>query len=54
MLGFAPIVLWRNSLRYLTDMSVLLLLVCVESQLDSFKIIRKELLAQMQEKEETS
>ncbi len=49
MLGFAPVVLWRNSLQYLTDMSVLLILVCVESQFDSFKILRKELLDQMKD-----
>lgn len=43
-LGFAPSVLWKNAVRYLTDISLLLLLVSVESQIDSFKTIRGELL----------
>jgi len=43
-LGFAPSILWKNAVRYLTDISLLLLLVSVESQIDSFKTIRGELL----------
>ena len=43
-LGFSPAVLWRNALQYLTDSAVLLLLVSVESQFDSFKVLRRELL----------
>ncbi len=44
VLGFSPILLWENSLLYLSDMAVLLLLVCIESQFDSFKILRQELM----------
>ena len=46
MLGLSPLLLWRNSLEYLTDIAILLLLVSIESQFDSFKILRQELLAQ--------
>ena len=50
LLGFASPVLWRNALRYLTDSAVLLLLVTVESQFDSFRVLRQELLAQKRER----
>lgn len=43
-LGFAPSLLWKNAIRYLTDISLLLLLVSIESQFDSFKTLRGELL----------
>lgn len=42
-LGFSSFVLWKNALRYLTDIAVLLLLVSVESQFDSFNVLRGEL-----------
>ena len=48
-LGFPPAVLWRNALQYLTDSALLLLLISVESQLDSFKVLRQELLKQKRE-----
>ncbi len=44
-LGFSRTVLWVNALQYLTDIAILLLLVSIESQLDSFKVLRQELLA---------
>ncbi len=44
-LGFSSNVLWVNALQYLTDIAILLLLVSIESQLDSFKVLRQELLA---------
>ena len=44
MLGFESILLWQNALGYLTDMGILLLLISIESQFDSFKILRRELL----------
>ena len=53
MLGFAPIVLWKNALLYLTDMAVILMLVCIESQLDSFKVLRQELLKAKRERRKT-
>lgn len=43
-LGFSGMVLWKNALQYLTDMAILLLLITIESQFDSFKILRQELL----------
>ena len=49
-LGFAPVLLWKNAFQYLTDMAILLLLVCIESQFDSFKILRHELLAQKRQR----
>lgn len=42
-LGFSSFVLWKNALQYLTDIAVLLLLVSVESQFDSFNVLRREL-----------
>lgn len=42
-LGFASLVLWKNALWYLTDIALLLLLVSVESQFDSFNALRQEL-----------
>ena len=49
-LGFSHAILWRNALQYLTDSALLLLLVCVESQFDSFNAIRQELLRQKRER----
>lgn len=43
-LGFPSMILWKNALQYLTDMAILLLLISIESQFDSFKILRQELL----------
>ncbi len=43
-LGFPAAELWRNALWYLTDIALLLLLVAIESQFDSFKVLRQELL----------
>ena len=51
MLHFAPVLLWRNALQYLTDMAVLLLVVSIESQFDSFKVLREELLSAKRERE---
>ena len=49
-LGFAPGILWRNALGYLTDSALLLLLVSVESQFDSFNVLRQELLKEKRER----
>lgn len=43
-LGFSSEMLWKNALQYLTDIAILLLIVSIESQLDSFKVLRRELL----------
>ncbi len=42
-LGFDARILWRNGMQYLSDTALLLMLVCIESQFDSFKILREEL-----------
>ena len=49
-LGFAHSVLWKNALWYLTDMAILLLLVSVESQFDSFNALRQELRKEKRER----
>ena len=43
-LGFSSSLLWKNALQYLSDIALLLLLVSVESQFDSFNVLRQELL----------
>ena len=43
-LVFPAAELWDNAIRYLTDIALLLLLVAIESQFDSFKVLRQELL----------
>ncbi len=43
-LGFSSSLLWKNGMQYLSDMALLLLLVCIESQFDSFKVLRQELI----------
>ncbi len=43
-LGFSSEMLWKNALQYLTDIAILLLIVSIESQFDSFKVLRQELL----------
>ncbi len=45
MLDFYPVVLWKNAMQYMSDMAILLLIVTMEAQFDSFKILREELLA---------
>lgn len=42
MLGFATDVLWMNALRYVTDIALILLLICVETQFDYFNVIKSE------------
>ena len=53
-LGFSPVILWKNALQYLTDMAIILLLVCIESQFDSFKVLHKELLEQKRKLRKTN
>ena len=48
-LSLPSAVLMSNGLKYFTDLMLLLLLICVEAQLDSFKVLRQELLSQKQE-----
>ena len=49
-LGFSPAILWINALQYLTDMALLLLIVSIESQFDSFKVLHQELLIAKRER----
>ena len=49
-LGFSRTLLWRNVLQYFTDMVIILLLVSMESQFDSFKLLRQELLKARRER----
>ncbi len=53
-LKFSTVMLWSNALQYLTDMALLLLLVCIESQFDALKVLRKELLSQKRKKRGTA
>ena len=48
-LDFARAVLWTNAMQYLTDMCLLLLLVSIESQFDSFNALREELRREKRE-----
>lgn len=48
-LGFTANVLWKNALGYLTDIFILLLVVSVESQFDSFNVLRQDLRAAQRE-----
>ncbi len=48
-LTLSPAILWRNALQYLSDSALLLLLICVESQFDSFNALRQELRRQKRE-----
>ena len=42
-LDFSAAVLWKNATQYLTDLLLLLLLISIESQFDSFNALRQEL-----------
>ena len=53
-LKFSTVMLWSNALQYLTDMAIFLLIVSIESQFDSFKILRKELLMDKRRRKEKS
>ena len=46
MLSFDITIRWENALQYLTDIAILLLIVCIESQLDSLKVLRQEMVEQ--------
>ena len=50
LVGIAPVILWKNALQYLTDIAIILILVCIESQIDSFKVLRQELLKEKRER----
>ena len=54
LLGLNSSVLWNNALQYLTDMAIFLLIVSIESQFDSFKVLRKELLMEKRKRREKS
>ena len=42
-LGFSTDLRWNQSLQYLMDMALLLLVTCLEAQFDSFNMLRQEL-----------
>ena len=44
-LGISSAMMWKNVLEHLTDIPILLLIIIVESQFDSFKKLREELRA---------
>ena len=44
-LGLSAYLMWKNVLEHLTDIAILLLVIIVESQFESFKILREELRA---------
>ena len=44
-LGISSALMWKNLLEHLTDIAILLLVILIESQFESFKILRQELLA---------
>ncbi len=46
MLSFDVALRWENALQYMTDIAILLLIVCIESQLDSLKVLRQEIVEQ--------
>lgn len=46
LLGISSTLLWKNDLQYVTDIALLLMLVCVESQVDSINAMRHELLVE--------
>ena len=48
-LGFEPLLLWKNALQCLTDIAILLLIVSVESQFDTFKILHHEFRKEKEE-----
>ena len=43
-LGLSADLLWKNAARFLADIAMLLLLVSVEAQIDTFNALRQELL----------
>jgi len=48
-LDFSAAILWRNALQYFTDIALLLLIVSMESQFDTFNVLRQELLKEKRE-----
>ncbi len=45
LLGFSSALMWKNVLEHLTDIAILLLVIIIETQFESFKILRQELRA---------
>ena len=50
-LGFSPALMWKNGLEHLTDIAILLLVIIIESQFDSFRRLRQELRAARRRRE---
>ena len=47
-LGLSSALMWENILEHLTDIAILLLIILIESQFESFKILRQGLLSARQ------
>ena len=45
-LGFSTDLRWDHAIQYLSDIALLLLVACLEAQLDSFNALRHELREQ--------
>jgi hypothetical protein len=45
---------WNNSLQYLTDRALLLLLIGIEAQFNSFNAMRQELLKEKRERRQNA
>ena len=51
LLGFSSALRWTRSIQYLMDIALLVLVACLEAQLDSFNRLRQELRQMKREKE---
>ena len=47
-LGLSSALMWENILEHLTDIAIVLLIILIESQFESFKILRQGLLSARQ------
>lgn len=50
LLGLSSVLLWKNDLQYVTDIALLAMLVCVESQLNEINTLRNDLMMQKRER----
>lgn len=50
MLGFSSVLRWTRSVQYLMDITLLVLVACLEAQFDSFNALRQELRKLKQER----
>jgi len=50
LIGFPSDMLWKNAMQYIMDIALLLLLFTMESQFDSFNLLRQELRKEKRER----